>query len=82
MDAKAQDQLDILPLMSLVSKYGGWPLLQNARFEQSDFEWEAPAGRFTLLGIGALFRLFVHNDLADSSKLMLMASALLSISSM
>uniref|UniRef100_A0A914X3A2 Uncharacterized protein n=1 Tax=Plectus sambesii TaxID=2011161 RepID=A0A914X3A2_9BILA len=74
MDQSAQDALDVMPLMALVSRFGGWPLLQNAQFDDGDYEWESRAGQLALLGIGAVFRLHIHNDLTNSSRMMIMFS--------
>uniref|UniRef100_A0A7E4VJK6 Peptidase_M13 domain-containing protein n=1 Tax=Panagrellus redivivus TaxID=6233 RepID=A0A7E4VJK6_PANRE len=59
MDDLAQDSLDLMPVFSLLSSFGGWALLQNARFEERDFHWEGIEGNMQMLGLDGMFSLAV-----------------------
>ncbi len=72
IDEQSQIEQDSLPMNALISQLGGWPLIQNAKFDDANYNWEMQAGQLALIGIGALFRLLVHNDLIDNGKMMLM----------
>ncbi|CAI5443087.1 unnamed protein product [Caenorhabditis angaria] len=74
VDEKAQDELELQPLMSLISNLGGWPLLTNARFDSVDFQWEVLAGHLAMHGVDGIFRVFVHSSFDDSNKHVLMFS--------
>ncbi|CEF59674.1 Phosphate-regulating neutral endopeptidase [Strongyloides ratti] len=68
MDDRAQDALDQMPLVSLFSSLGGWPLLQNARFDDRHFQWEILASQVHMLGISGLFSFSIIPDIEDTSK--------------
>uniref|UniRef100_A0A0K0EGY1 Peptidase M13 C-terminal domain-containing protein n=1 Tax=Strongyloides stercoralis TaxID=6248 RepID=A0A0K0EGY1_STRER len=71
MDDRAQDALDQMPLVSLFSSLGGWPLLQNARFDDKHFRWEILASQVHMLGISGLFSFSISPDIEDTSKCIL-----------
>lgn len=62
MDDQAQDALDLMPLLSLVSSLGGWALLQNAKFDEKNFFWETLEGQMHLIGLDGLIGMSVHTD--------------------
>ena len=62
MDPEAQDSLDLMPIFSVISSFGGWALLQNAKFEQKDFYWEIIETNLQLLGINGLFKLSIKQS--------------------
>uniref|UniRef100_A0A0N4Z3A4 Peptidase_M13 domain-containing protein n=1 Tax=Parastrongyloides trichosuri TaxID=131310 RepID=A0A0N4Z3A4_PARTI len=72
MDDNAQDALDQMPLTALISSLGGWPLLQNAKFDEKHFRWEALASQIHMLGLTGLFAFSVIPDIEDSSKCIIM----------
>ncbi|CAI4230974.1 unnamed protein product [Auanema sp. JU1783] len=74
MDEEAQEEMNTLPLTSLISHLGGWELLTNARFDSNDYHWETLGGHLSLYGVDGLFRIFVHNSFVDSKNQMLMFS--------
>lgn len=50
-----QEQLGIQPFNALISRLGGWPLLQNAKFDADTFEWEALEQQMHAYEISGLF---------------------------
>uniref|UniRef100_A0A0N5CA17 Peptidase_M13 domain-containing protein n=1 Tax=Strongyloides papillosus TaxID=174720 RepID=A0A0N5CA17_STREA len=72
MDDSGQDALDTMPLVSLLSSLGGWPLLQNARFDDKHFRWEILASQVHMLGISSLFSFSIIPDIEDTSKYIVM----------
>uniref|UniRef100_A0A1I7YGN2 Neprilysin-1 n=1 Tax=Steinernema glaseri TaxID=37863 RepID=A0A1I7YGN2_9BILA len=72
MDDQAQDRGDLMPLNSLISTMGGWPLLQNAVFDDRDFSWEVLHGHLMSLGVPGVFSVFNQENLDNQSKNTLM----------
>ncbi|GMT15650.1 hypothetical protein PFISCL1PPCAC_6947, partial [Pristionchus fissidentatus] len=72
MDNSSLEELDLLPLNTLISRLGGWSLLTNSRFDSAHFQWELLAGHNAVLGRSGLFHLFVHKSFARSDENMIM----------
>uniref|UniRef100_A0A914Z4E7 Uncharacterized protein n=1 Tax=Panagrolaimus superbus TaxID=310955 RepID=A0A914Z4E7_9BILA len=63
MDDQAQDLLDLMPIFSLISSFGGWALLQNAKFEERDFSWEILETNLQIIGINGLFKFTIKQSM-------------------
>uniref|UniRef100_A0AC35U5P2 Peptidase_M13 domain-containing protein n=1 Tax=Rhabditophanes sp. KR3021 TaxID=114890 RepID=A0AC35U5P2_9BILA len=72
MDDGAQDSLDQMPLTSLISSIGGWPLMVNAKFDENLFKWESLEYQLHMLGLTGLFSLSVVPDIEDNSRYSIM----------
>ncbi|KAK0396265.1 hypothetical protein QR680_001646 [Steinernema hermaphroditum] len=72
MDDQAQDRNDLMPLTSLISTLGGWPLLQNAVFDDQNFSWELLHGQMMGLGVPGVFSVFFQEKVDNQNKNILM----------
>uniref|UniRef100_A0A158R4U0 Neprilysin n=1 Tax=Syphacia muris TaxID=451379 RepID=A0A158R4U0_9BILA len=74
MNVELQETMDLLPITQMISNLGGWPLLQNAKFDDTNFKWESLAGQLLVHGVPTILDLYVHNSPANNSRNILTVS--------